>query len=122
MVQLYDLLHPRGFEIIAFPCNQFGGQEPHDEETICKFVQSYAVKFQMFEKIKVNGSDAHPVFKFLKSQLGGVLGSSIKWNFTKFLCDRNGIPVKRYGPPTSPMSIVSDVEELLNAPVPKFEE
>jgi glutathione peroxidase len=113
MVKLYDLLHPRGFEILAFPCNQFGGQEPHDEETICKFVLDYGVKFQLFEKIQVNGRNAHPVFRFLKSQLGGVLGSSIKWNFTKFLCDRNGVPVKRYGPPTSPSSIQKDIEELL---------
>jgi glutathione peroxidase len=113
LVQLYDLLHPRGFEVLAFPCNQFGGQEPHDEDTICKFVASYAVKFEMFEKTLVNGAHAHPVFRFLKSRLGGVLGSSIKWNFTKFLCDRNGIPVKRYGPPTAPMTLVKDIEELL---------
>lgn len=116
MVQLYDLLHDRGFEILGFPCNQFGGQEPHDEATICKFVEKFGVKFHLFEKITVNGSNAHPVFKFLKGQLGGVLGSSIKWNFTKFLVDRNGIPVKRYGPPTSPMSILKDVEELLDQP------
>jgi len=114
LVQLYDLLHPRGFEILAFPCNQFGSQEPGDEETICRFVAGYSVKFQMFEKILVNGDNAHPVFRFLKSKLGGVLGSSIKWNFTKFLCDRDGIPVKRYGPPVAPMSILADVEELLN--------
>lgn len=114
LVQLYDLLHARGFEVLAFPCNQFGGQEPHDEEAICKFVAGYGVKFQMFGKIKVNGSDAHPVFRFLKSRLGGVMGSSIKWNFTKFLCDRNGVPVKRFGPPTAPMSLVRDIEELLD--------
>ena len=79
----------------------------------------YSVKFLMFEKTFVNGSKAHPVFRFLKSQLGGVLGSSIKWNFTKFLCDRNGIPVKRYGPPTAPMSIMKDIEELLDQPIPE---
>jgi len=110
---LYELLHARGFEILAFPCNQFGGQEPHDEPTIEKFAQEYGVKFPMFAKVKVNGSDATPVFRFLKSKLGGVMGSSIKWNFTKFLCDKNGIPVRRYGPPTNPMSLVKDIEELL---------
>lgn len=115
MVEVYDRLAPRGFEILAFPCNQFGSQEQGDEETIAKFAEGYHVKFQMFEKINVNGSDAHPVFRFLKSQLGGVLGTSIKWNFTKFLCDKNGIPVKRYGPPTAPSQIVKDIEDLLNA-------
>jgi len=81
MVQLWDQLHSRGFEILAFPCNQFGSQEQGTEDEICQFVKGYNVKFQMFGKIKVNGSDAHPVFRFLKGQLGGVLGSSIKWNF-----------------------------------------
>lgn len=113
MVQLHDLLSARGFEILAFPCNQFGSQEAGTEAQICEFVKGYNVKFQMFGKIKVNGADAHPVFRFLKGQLGGVLGSSIKWNFTKFLCDRNGIPVKRYGPPTAPMQIQKDIEALL---------
>jgi len=111
---LYDLLHPRGFEVLAFPCNQFGSQEPFNEEEICTFVKGYSVKFQMFEKTKVNGDDAHIVFRFLKSKLGGVLGSSVKWNFTKFLCDRRGVPVRRYGPPTAPMTLVKDIEELLD--------
>jgi len=114
MVQLYTLLHPRGFEILAFPCNQFGGQEPHDEKTIAGFATTYKVAFPLFEKTKVNGSDAHPVFQFLKAKLTGALGSSVKWNFTKFLCDRNGIPVQRYGPPTNPMSMLKDIEVLLN--------
>lgn len=113
---MYDLLHSRGFEILAFPCNQFGGQEPFEEDAICKFVAGYGVKFQMFAKIKVNGDDAHPVFRFVKSRLGGVLGTSIKWNFTKFICDRNGVPIKRFGPPTSPMSMIKDIEELLDQP------
>jgi glutathione peroxidase len=77
-------------------------------------VDGYGVTFPMFGKVKVNGWDATPVFRFLKSQLGGVMGSSIKWNFTKFLCDRNGIPVKRYGPPTPPMTFLKDIEELLD--------
>lgn len=114
MVELYERLHSRGFEILAFPCNQFGNQEPGTEEEIAKFVADFNVKFQIFGKIKVNGSDADPVYRFLKSKLSGVLGSSIKWNFTKFLCDRNGIPVKRYGPPTNPLSILKDAEALLD--------
>jgi len=118
MVTLFDRLHPRGFEILAFPCNQFGAQEPHDEEAICKFVQGYNVKFQLFEKINVNGDDAHIVFRFLKAQLGGLMGSSIKWNFTKFLCDRNGLPVKRFGPPVNPLAIEDEIVELLNQPIP----
>jgi glutathione peroxidase len=115
-VQIYELLHPRGFEILAFPCNQFGSQEKGTEAEIAEFVKGYRVTFPIFEKVEVNGPGAHPVWRFLKSQLGGVLGSSIKWNFTKFLCDKNGIPVKRYGPPTAPSAIVGDIEALLDAP------
>jgi len=115
LVQIYQLLHPRGFEILAFPCNQFGAQEKGTEAEIAEFVKGYNVTFPIFEKIEVNGAGAHPVWRFLKSQLGGVLGSSIKWNFTKFLCDKNGVPVKRYGPPVAPSQIVGDIEALLNA-------
>ena len=117
-MQIYELLHPRGFEILAFPSNEFGGQEPHAEDVIEKFVQGYNVKFPMFGKIKTNGADAHPIFKYLKAQLGGVLGSSVKWNFTKFLCNRAGKPVRRYGPPTAPTAMVADIQELLAEPVP----
>lgn len=113
LVELYKLLSPRGFEILAFPCNQFKSQEPGTSAEIRKFVDGFGVEFPMFAKINVNGSNAHPVFKFLKSKLGGVLGSSIKWNFTKFLVDKTGVPVKRYGPPTNPMSIREDIEKLL---------
>lgn len=112
-MQLHKAYASRGLAILAFPCNQFGNQEPGTAEDIKKFVEGYGVEFQIFAKIKVNGEDAHPVFKFLKQNLGGVLGSSIKWNFTKFLCDRDGIPVRRYSPATNPMSIAADIEALL---------
>lgn len=92
-----------GFEILAFPCNQFGGQEPGSPEEIRKFVNGLGVEFQMFEKIDVNGKNTHPVYEYLKSKQGGVLGSSIKWNFTKFLVDKEGQPIKRYGSTTKPI-------------------
>jgi glutathione peroxidase len=114
MVQLYSLLNSRGFEILAFPSNEFGSQEPHPEDVIEKFARGeYKVTFPIFGKIKTNGKNADPVFRFLKSKLTGVLGTSIKWNFTKFLCNRDGIPVKRYGPPTNPLALVRDIEALL---------
>jgi len=117
MVQLYKLLHPRGFEILAFPSNEFGGQEPHPEDVIEKFARDdYHAEFPLFGKVRTNGDEAHPMFLFLKGKLTGVLGSSVKWNFTKFLCDRDGVPVRRYGPPTAPMSLVKDIEELLDKP------
>merc|ERR1719154_72914 len=101
-----------GFEILAFPRNQFGNQEPGSPQDIRKFVDNYGVKFQMFEKIDVNGKSTHPVFEYLKSKQGGVLGSSIKWNFTKFLVDKEGQPIKRYGTATSPIpQIEKDVIE-----------
>lgn len=111
----------RGLEVLAFPCNQFGSQEPGDAETIRKFVDSYQVGFHVFEKVEVNGKGAHPVFVFLKANLSGFLGSSVKWNFTKFLCNRAGVPVKRYGPPTAPKDIAADIEKLLNEPAPLFD-
>lgn len=103
-----------GFEILAFPCNQFGGQEPGSPEEIRKFVNGLGVEFQMFEKIDVNGKNTHPVYEYLKSKQGGVLGSSIKWNFTKFLVDKEGQPIKRYGSTTKPIpEIEKDVIEEL---------
>jgi glutathione peroxidase len=101
-----------GFQILAFPCNQFGNQEPGSAEQIRKFVEKYGVEFQMFEKIDVNGKNAHPVFVYLKSKQGGLLGDAIKWNFTKFLVDKNGQPIKRYGTATQPIpQIEKDVIE-----------
>lgn len=90
-------------------------QEPGTAEEIKAFAAGYGVEFDMFGKIDVNGSDTHPLYKFLKSRLRGSLGSFIKWNFSKFLCDTNGVPVKRYMPNTAPMDIVPDILELLPA-------
>jgi glutathione peroxidase len=111
-VELHKKYASRGLVILAFPSNQFN-QELATPEEIRKFVDGYGVEFPMFAKIMVNGEGAHPVFKFLKQNFGGVLGSSIKWNFTKFLCDREGKPVKRYSPLTSPTSFEADIVELL---------
>jgi len=107
-------LHDQGFEILAFPCNQFGNQEPKSNAQIKAFALNVGVTFHMFEKINVNGSKAHPLYKYLRSQKSGILGNAIKWNFTKFLCDRNGIPIERYAPPTKPYEFQDDILKLLN--------
>ncbi|KAG5893042.1 hypothetical protein JTB14_014822 [Gonioctena quinquepunctata] len=101
----------KGLRILAFPCNQFGGQEPGDNAEVCQFVQSKNVLFDVFEKINVNGSDAHPLWKFLKHKQGGTLGDAIKWNFTKFIVDKNGVPVERHGPSTNPKDLVKSLEK-----------
>ncbi|CAN5267168.1 glutathione peroxidase [soil metagenome] len=105
----------RGFEVLGFPCNQFGGQEPGDAAEIANFCSlTYDVTFPMFAKIDVNGTDADPLFEQLKSAAPGLMGSkSIKWNFTKFLVDRSGKTVKRYAPTTKPEEIKADIEALL---------
>jgi glutathione peroxidase len=105
----------RGFEVLAFPCNQFGGQEPGDAAEIANFCTlTYDVTFPVFAKIDVNGSDADPLFERLKSDAPGVLGSkAIKWNFTKFLVGRVGAVVDRYAPTTKPEDIRKDIEKLL---------
>lgn len=102
LVKLHEKYEADGLRILAFPCNQFGGQEPGTEEDIKKFAEGFGVKFDMFSKIKVNGDDAHPLWKFLKSKQGGTLGNFVKWNFTKFLVDKEGNPVARYSPQTNP--------------------
>ncbi|NCU18197.1 glutathione peroxidase [Pallidibacillus pasinlerensis] len=115
--QLYDEYYERGFEVLGFPCNQFGGQEPGTEEDIAEFCEmNYGVTFPMFAKVDVNGENAHPLFKYLKKEAKGVLSSeTIKWNFTKFLVDRNGKVVKRFASNVSPMKIKEDIEKLLGA-------
>lgn len=113
-MKLYSQYHSEGLEILAFPCNQFGKQEPGTNQEIREFVNGYNVTFPMFAKIKVNGSEAHPIFRFLRYNLTGLLGSSVKWNFTKFLVDRKGKPVKRYAPATKPLSLEKDIVALLN--------
>ncbi len=102
-------------EILAFPCNQFGAQEKGNSEEIKGFCDlRFNVTFPLFEKIDVNGDNAHPLYQYLKTALPGALGTKkIKWNFTKFLIDRNGAPVKRYGPPVKPDAIEKDVVELI---------
>ncbi|RLN93195.1 hypothetical protein BBJ28_00003011 [Nothophytophthora sp. Chile5] len=103
----------QGLEILAFPCNQFAGQEPGTHEEILEFVKKYNCQFQFFEKHDVNGAGARPVFTYLKAQLPGAFGNFIKWNFTKFLVDRNGQPYRRYAPKDGPLSFEEDIKTLL---------
>lgn len=106
----------KGLVVLGFPCNQFGNQEPgtaKDIEEGCLI--NYGVSFQMFDKVDVNGDNAHPVFKYLKNELSGILGKRIKWNFTKFLIDKNGNPVKRFAPVSKPESIEKYIIKLLNS-------
>jgi glutathione peroxidase len=111
---LWKRFADRGLVILGFPCDQFGHQEPGSEGDIEEFCQlNYGVSFPMFAKVEVNGSGAHPLYRWLRDQKGGVLGDRIKWNFTKFLVDPEGNVVKRYGSTTKPEKIASDVEALL---------
>jgi glutathione peroxidase len=111
---LHRQLSPRGFSVLGFPCNQFGHQEPGNSADIEAFCsKNYGVTFPMFEKVDVNGSDAHPLYKFLKSEKSGLLGSSIKWNFTKFLVDRSGKVVARHASTTRPETLTKEIEALL---------
>ena len=112
---LYEKFHGKGLEVLGFPCNQFGAQEPGDEKAIEQFCEvNYGVTFPMFAKVDVNGDDASPLFKHLKSAKKGILGSeAIKWNFTKFLVDRDGNVVERYAPKTEPKELEADVKKLL---------
>ncbi|MBN2717481.1 MAG: glutathione peroxidase [Deltaproteobacteria bacterium] len=111
---LYRRYQEKGLVILGFPCNQFFNQEPDDETAIAsQCLVNYGVSFPMFSKIKVNGSGAHPIFKYLKRVLKGSLGDAIKWNFTKFLLDRDGHPVKRFAPTATPESIEPHIVALL---------
>lgn len=112
--ELYQDLNNQGFEILGFPCGQFKNQELENSDEINNFCQiNYGVTFTIFEKIDVNGENAHPLYKYLKSEAKGFLKSDIKWNFTKFLIDKNGNVVKRYAPTTLPQKIKKDIEELI---------
>lgn len=112
--ELYKKYKDEGFEILGFPCNQFAGQEPGDENEIQNFCElNYGVSFKMFSKVKVNGEDAHPLWKFLKENQGGLINSSIKWNFTKFLIDRQGNVIERYAPKDNPKKMEEKIKELL---------
>ena len=111
---LYNEFKDDGLEIIGFPCNQFGKQEPGSAEEIKSFCDyNFGVSFELSEKIDVNGSNAHPAFKYLKSELKGKLNDSIKWNFTKFLVDRNGVPYKRFSSTVEPEDIKPFIEKLI---------
>jgi glutathione peroxidase len=112
--QLHRELSPRGFAVLGFPCNQFGAQEPGDAKQIETFCdRTYGVTFPMFAKIDVNGSKAHPLYDYLKSEKTGLLGSSIKWNFTKFVVDRSGKVVGRHAPTVTPEGLRREIEALL---------
>src|SRR5436190_2102773 len=111
---LHRAFKPRGFLVLGFPCNQFGGQEPGNAKQIEQFCASnYSISFPMFQKIDVNGSNTHPLYQFLKNAKSGLLGSSIKWNFTKFLVDRRGRVAARHAPTTKPESLTKEIEALL---------
>lgn len=113
--KLYDTYKDRGFAVLGFPCNQFGSQEPGDEKTIRNFCETrFHITFPLFAKVEVNGEQTHPLYQFLKEERPGILGSeAIKWNFTKFLIDKNGIPVKRFAPNTEPQELKKEIEKLL---------
>jgi glutathione peroxidase len=111
---LYETLEPRGFAVLGFPCDQFGHQEPGEDAEIAAFCQrNFGVTFPLFAKIEVNGTGAHPLYRWLKQQKGGFLGSRIKWNFTKFLVDRGGTVRERFAPTVRPERIAQNVLELL---------
>ncbi len=111
---LYQKYKDKGLVVLGFPCNQFGNQEPGDANDIKEFCQvNYGVSFPMFAKIDVNGRNPHPIFKYLKTELKGLLGGKIKWNFTKFVIDKTGKPVKRFAPTTTPSSMASYIEKIL---------
>ncbi|MFZ2504410.1 MAG: glutathione peroxidase [Nocardioides sp.] len=112
--QLHEQYAARGLAVLGFPCNQFGGQEPGTADEIGEFCQAnYGVSFPMFGKIDVNGSAAHPLYQWLRSEAGGLLGSRIKWNFTKFLIGRDGHVLKRYAPTATPAQLAEDIEAAL---------
>ena len=105
----------QGLEILGFPCNQFANQDKGSNEEIQEFCSlNYGVTFNMFQKIEVNGENAHPLYKYLKNEAKGLFGKGIKWNFTKFLIDANGNVIKRYAPTVSPSKIKYDIEKLLS--------
>ena len=112
---LYESYKDRGFEVLGFPCNQFGAQEPGEADEIAEFCKvNFGVTFPLMQKVEVNGAGASPLFDWVKAEAPGILGSkAIKWNFTKFLIDRQGQVVKRYGPSDAPAGIAKDIEKLL---------
>ena len=114
--QLHQEYADKGLAVLGFPCNQFASQDPGSNEEIGAFCQrNYGVSFQMFEKVDVNGDEAHPLYQWLRSEKSGLLGDAIKWNFTKFLVGRDGQVIKRYGSTTKPEKIAEDIERALAA-------
>ena len=114
--ELHDQYADRGFTVLGFPCDQFGHQEPDDEDEIASFCgRTFGVQFPLFAKVEVNGKGAHPVFAWLRKEKGGLFGGGIKWNFTKFLVGRDGRVIDRYAPTTKPEAIKGDIEKALEA-------
>lgn len=114
--QLHDRFAVQGFAVLGFPCDQFGGQEPGSDDEIAGFCErNFGVSFPLFSKVDVNGERAHPLFRWLKAQKGGLLGSAIKWNFTKYLVGKDGRVLGRYSPTTKPEKISADIEQALRA-------
>ncbi len=115
--QLQESYAEQGFSVLGFPCNQFREQDPGDDASIKTFCESsFGVSFPMFSKVDVNGDDAHPVYAWLRSEKGGMMGDKIKWNFTKFLVGKDGQVIKRYAPTTKPEKLTGDIEKALQAP------
>jgi len=112
---LYSKYAEAGFRVMAFPCNQFGNQEPGSDDDVKHFAKrTFGVTFDLYQKIKVNGGDADPLWKFLKKKQPGAL-AFIKWNFTKFLVNREGVPIKRFGPKDNPISVETDIVNALES-------
>lgn len=111
---LHEEYGEQGFAVLGFPCDQFGNQEPGEDTEIAGFCErNFGVTFPLFSKVEVNGDDAHPLYQWLRSEKGGVLGSKIKWNFTKFLVGRDGVVIDRYAPTTEPEKLSKDIEKAL---------
>ena len=115
--KLHETYADQGFAVLGFPCDQFGNQEPGSDDEIAGFCErNFGVTFPLFAKVDVNGGQAHPVFRWLRSERGGLLGNKIKWNFTKFLVGRDGTVLGRYAPTTKPERIAADIEAALERP------
>jgi glutathione peroxidase len=113
--KLYQSYKDKGLVVLGFPCNQFAKQEPGSDAEVAEFCQvNYGVSFPMFSKIDVNGTEAHPIFKFLKKKLGGLFNNDIKWNFTKFVVDANGRPLKRFAPTSTPENMEDYIVTVLS--------
>ncbi|MFK8010817.1 MAG: glutathione peroxidase [Marinicellaceae bacterium] len=114
--KLHEEYKEEGLKILGFPCNQFAGQDPGSNDEIADFcLKNYGVDFTMFDKVDVNGKEAHPIFNYLKDELGGTLGKKIKWNFTKFLIGKDGQPIKRFAPTKKPKDIEKHIQNALKS-------